>query len=439
MTNNQKQWAAFIVLLISIVVAGALGVVYPMPEMPTEPLDTIVEGEESDVEHLAISRTRIRDLLIDRGNIQIGHSTPDVALDGGDLFVSDAFEADGAARLGGNTALGDAAGDTTTVTGDMFLAASRDATSGNDYFFEIEGESTGIAANTKTYGQAIWLERPAGYEITVGDMQDTGLIVRVDTHAVTTTSGTVIRAVDAEAKLDNPSGTASNVFGGLFTAKSDSGAGAAANMVALSANVHTGTQADAVTGTLISGDFRIARFSPTEPTEEYVLHVRSASEAGTGVDAAIFIESDYSGQTDDFNYGVDMSAADIDDGDIRFQNGTVLEETTDTILTFSEFLAGETQTTEFVSGGSTIDPTGTWQPLSSTGAVTCSTSTCITNGTKDGQLLILINVNASDVITIDGTGGNVECKNNVALGTKDTLGLVWYGSLWHCLFNYDNS
>ena len=92
-----------------------------------------------------------------------------------------------------------------------------------------------------------------------------------------------------------------------------------------------------------------------------------------------------------------------------------------------------------VSAGSTITPTGTLQPLTSASGVTTSTSTAIANGTTAGDVLILRNANASDTITIDGTGGNVECKTDKVLGAQDTLTLIWNGSDWVCLSLSDNS
>jgi len=88
-----------------------------------------------------------------------------------------------------------------------------------------------------------------------------------------------------------------------------------------------------------------------------------------------------------------------------------------------------------------ITPTGTYQPLTSATAVTCSTSLCIADGSRGGDLLILVNQNASDVITIDGTGGNVECKADIAMGSGDIVTLVWDAVLdnWYCVSSRDNS
>lgn len=97
------------------------------------------------------------------------------------------------------------------------------------------------------------------------------------------------------------------------------------------------------------------------------------------------------------------------------------------------------QTAISVTADAIITPTGTYQVLESAGAVTCNTTTCIWDGTRVGDLLILRNSNAANAITIDGTGANVECKANVALGAGDTLILIWNGSDWNCLSGYDNS
>lgn len=108
-------------------------------------------------------------------------------------------------------------------------------------------------------------------------------------------------------------------------------------------------------------------------------------------------------------------------------------------LTADDWITITAQTAISVTAGAIITPTGTYQPLTSGGAVTTSTSTAIANGAAVGTLLILRNANASDAITIDGTGANVECKANVVMGAGDTLTLLWTGSDWNCLSSYDNS
>lgn len=97
------------------------------------------------------------------------------------------------------------------------------------------------------------------------------------------------------------------------------------------------------------------------------------------------------------------------------------------------------QTAVVVTAGSSITPTGTYQPITSTAWVTTSTSTAILNGGETGDLLALRNANAADNITIDGVGSNVECKTDKVLGAGDTLSLIWNGSDWNCLATFDNS
>lgn len=97
------------------------------------------------------------------------------------------------------------------------------------------------------------------------------------------------------------------------------------------------------------------------------------------------------------------------------------------------------QSTIAITEGDTITPTGTYQVITSSIACTTSTSTAIANGGETGDVLILRNGNAANAIVVDGTGANVECKANVSLGASDALMLIWNGSDWNCVSNYDNS
>ena len=324
-------------------------------------------------------------------------------------------------------------------TGQTVFSPVADSDTGSyDNLVTIQYYMTGTGKKDRNYGLYVTGQRPAGQELTDGDHDEVGIKVRVDTHAITTTVGTSLKGVEAEAKADNPDGTVTNLYGGSFTAKSDTGAGDVAQMVGLQANA---TNNAAVTGYLVGADIRLSRDAAVEPTEEYVLHVRNGSYTGTGPDAAIFIESDGHGsypQADDFNYGLDMSAAEIDDGDIRLQNGGIIDEGTDTVITFSEFGGYVEQTPEVVGAGTTIVPTGTYQPITSASSITTSTTTPIQAGTFTGQLLILINENASHTITVDGTGGTCECGGDVVLGADDAITLLWDGADWLCIAEHDN-
>lgn len=119
-------------------------------------------------------------------------------------------------------------------------------------------------------------------------------------------------------------------------------------------------------------------------------------------------------------------------------SGGVVGDVTGNVLA-DDWLSISAQTAISVTAGAIITPTGTYQPLTSAAPVTTSTTTAVANGAVTGRLLILRNANAADAITIDGTGGNVECKANVALGAGDTLTLIWNGTDWNCISSYDNS
>lgn len=93
-----------------------------------------------------------------------------------------------------------------------------------------------------------------------------------------------------------------------------------------------------------------------------------------------------------------------------------------------------------VAAGFSLAPTAQYVVMTSAAAVTSSTTVgIITSTATTGQLIILRNGNASDVIIFDGTGGTVECKANVALGASDTLTLIFNGAAWNCVSSYDNS
>lgn len=121
--------------------------------------------------------------------------------------------------------------------------------------------------------------------------------------------------------------------------------------------------------------------------------------------------------TDDANITGAMTAADVTAGDWLH-------------LTASATVA--------VGAAATITPLGSYQPITSTTGVTTSTSTAIADGSAAGDVLILRNANASDTITVDGAGGNVECGGNIVLGANDALTLLWNGSDWSCLALRDN-
>jgi hypothetical protein len=152
-------------------------------------------------------------------------------------------------------------------------------------------------------------------------------------------------------------------------------------------------------------------------------------------DAAVVFD----GNAQDFYIGLD----DTDD-DLKIGLGSALGTTAAISVsegldvTFGSSLA-LTPDPQTLVAGSIISSTETYALVTSAAAITTSTATAIQAGTITGQLILLRNGNAADAITVDGTGGTVECKADVALGASDTLLLIWNGADWNCLSSYDNS
>lgn len=125
----------------------------------------------------------------------------------------------------------------------------------------------------------------------------------------------------------------------------------------------------------------------------------------------------------------DGTPAFTQDGEDLYVEGT-LESAADVIM--------GAQTTFSVVQGVPITPTGMYQPLTSS-PVSPDLTSDIAAGTTIGEMLVLHNINATRIITVDGTGGTVECKANISLAAQDTLMLFWNGTDWVCLSSFDNS
>ncbi len=99
-------------------------------------------------------------------------------------------------------------------------------------------------------------------------------------------------------------------------------------------------------------------------------------------------------------------------------------------LTVGTFAIMGKAATVVVTNGSTIVPLGTYQPITSTAVVSTSLTTAIGNGATAGQLLILVNANAADAITI--VEGNVFWAggNDIILGARRSVWLMWDGTDW---------
>ena len=328
-----------------------------------------------------------------------------------------------------------------TFTGKVYqtFAPDSDATS-YDYGHYIGYYMTGTGTKDRNYGLFIEGSRQAGEEIQVGDHDEAGLKIRVDTKAITTTAGTVLRGMDIEAKADNPDGTVTSLYGASLTAKSDSAAGDVGTMIALTTNVQND---EAVDDALMSADFRLMRQAATEPTVEYVVQVRNSSTSGTGADAGIYITSDYSDTvaTDDMDYGIDMSTADITTADIRGDNGETLSNVTDTAWIIGGFIAAEEGSALDLGVAAIITPTATYQPLTVAGSatVTTSASTAIADGPVAGAILILVNEDASyDIVVKDGANTKIGGDITLTANQDDQLMLIWNGADWVGISNMDN-
>lgn len=157
-----------------------------------------------------------------------------------------------------------------------------------------------------------------------------------------------------------------------------------------------------------------------EQTQRQILGVVQAGAGEQGIAGQTVTGFTSVNVTDDLAVGDDLTALDGTIGDLTADDWLIL--TPSTVIS--------------VTSGGIITPTGTLQGLTSASAVTTSTSTAIANGTTSGQLLILFNKNASDAITIDGAGANVECGGNQAIGATDTLVLHWQTDDWECVAKF---
>jgi len=173
--------------------------------------------------------------------------------------------------------------------------------------------------------------------------------------------------------------------------------------------------------------------------------------------AGIFVEHDADIDGDlDVDGTANLDVVDIDGAvdfggqelDLDSDNDTSITADTDDQIDFEVAGADELritttgpalveQTVVVVTAGSIITPTGAYQPITSTAEFTASASTAVADGTVVGQLLILVNENASDVIHIpDAANTNISAQAD--LGNDDTITLIWDGADWLEVAQVDN-
>jgi hypothetical protein len=320
---------------------------------------------------------------------------------------------------------------TVSNEGQVVFGPEADSDAANyDEWVTITGNMTGTGTKDRNYGLLIEMTRPAGQEIGSGDHDEAALKIRIDTEAVTTTAGTVLRGADIEAKADNPGGTVTNLHGALITAKSDTSAGDVDDMWGLSVNAQNNA---AVNTTLLGADIRIMRQAATQPTTEAVLRLRSGSTTGSGADAALLIYSNGTGGSDDFDYLIDGATADVNTADIRLSNGETIANTTDTAVQIGGFLALTEGSVIDLGSGGTITPTASYQPITNAtgGSIDTSATTAIADGPVAGSILIICNEDAQDVVIKDGANTDIGGDQTLTGGAGDCISLIWNGADWN--------
>lgn len=168
-----------------------------------------------------------------------------------------------------------------------------------------------------------------------GDTNITGLKVRT-TNTKDQPTGYVLRGADIEARVTS-GGEATNVHGATITAHTNVDTNSrASSMYGLKLEA----KANGTVSTEIYGlDIRMFRQAAIDPSgDEIGLRIRNANTSGTGIDSAISVKSDGSGDADDFGYGIDLNSATIDTADIRLQNGETISNATDGSITIDGFL-----------------------------------------------------------------------------------------------------
>jgi len=141
MSDKTRKLLAWLLVVVAIVVAGFLGVTYPIPEPPNIQVmgdgdshftNLVASGDITAGDDLVVTddSTLGGDIAL-TGNLAVGDGTPTVTQDGEDAYVEGQFEVDGEAQFDGAID----ANSTVTIAGATTLASdltvSPDATGGN--------------------------------------------------------------------------------------------------------------------------------------------------------------------------------------------------------------------------------------------------------------------------------------------------------------------
>lgn len=120
MTERQKQWLNYVLVVVLVLASGYFGVRYPLPEMPMEGRLQLIEAHLGigDAGVQAVGPTRFRKIQVDHdanvdGDATIGGDTTVT----GDTSVGGDFTATGDAAIGGDIAVtGDILGNTNIIS-----------------------------------------------------------------------------------------------------------------------------------------------------------------------------------------------------------------------------------------------------------------------------------------------------------------------------------
>jgi len=136
-----------------------------------------------------------------------------------------------------------------------------------------------------------------------------------------------------------------------------------------------------------------------------------------------------------------VDSLDVDNGNITLQNDEQIDNSTDTVVELTGFVALDVATTLNITTGDTITPTASYQPLMVDGsgaAATTDSSTAIADGAKAGQLLVLVNRDDEDVVIKNGANTLLSGDITLTASVSDTLMLAWDGEDWVGLSMSDN-
>jgi hypothetical protein len=314
MTDKQKQWLVWGILVVMIAVAGFLGIEFPVP-VPAPPVAVapqaftyppgaiyFAEGGKSQVFQSGSSAT------YNSGAQLTASSGSTVTLNGATAMASDKFTVNG-------------------TTGQVVMTPISDTDTANyDSLFLIEHDMVGGGTKDRIYGLDVEMTRPAGYATTVGDQDNAGIKVRMVNKAVGNATGNTLRGIDVNVKNDNPDSTITNLSGATFTAQTDTGSPPAGNVSTAYAVQGQITGNGPITDSLIVADFRNFRQTATVPAIEYGVQIRNGNTTGTGIDRGLSFKSE-AATVGNFDYIIHMDDAAATVADIKLSNSNVIAAT----------------------------------------------------------------------------------------------------------------